>query len=95
MWKNPEDVFGRGLDQLRALDGRHPIIIGETASVEGPRSGQDKADWIHRLFDYLARQGQVSAVVWFQMDKERDWRFNSSGQAQVAFKQAIADRRHP
>jgi hypothetical protein len=92
-WKNPEDVFGHGLDQLRALDGQHPIIIGETASVEGPRSGQDKAEWIRRLFDFLARQSQVSAVVWFQMDKERDWRFNSSGQAQAAFKQAIADRR--
>jgi hypothetical protein len=94
-WKNPEDIFGHGLDQLRALDGQHPIIIGETASVEGPRSGQDKAEWTRRLFDYLAHQSQVSAVVWFQMDKERDWRFNSSGQAQAAFKQAIADRRQP
>lgn len=94
-WKNPEDIFGRGLDQLRALDSTHPIIVGETASVEGPRSGQDKADWIRRLFDYLAHQNQVSGVVWFQMDKERDWRFNSTGQAQAAFKQAIADRRTP
>jgi beta-mannanase len=94
-WKSPEDIFGPGLDQLRALDGEHPIIVGETASVEGPRSGQDKAEWIRRLFDFLARQKQVSAVVWFQMDKERDWRFNSSGQAQVAFKQAIADRPKP
>jgi hypothetical protein len=82
------------LEQLRALDSRHPIIVGETASVEGPRSGQDKADWIRRLFDYLAHQSQVSALVWFQMDKERDWRFNSTGQAQAAFRQAIADRRN-
>lgn len=94
-WKNPEDIFGQGLVQLRALDGQHPIVIAETASVEGPRSGQDKAEWIRRLFDFLARQSQVSAVVWFQMDKERDWRFNSSGQAQAAFRQAIADRRTP
>ena len=91
-WKTPEDVFGQGLDQLRALDNQHPIIVGETASVEGPRSGQDKAEWIRRLFDFLAHQSQVSGVVWFQMDKERDWRFNSSGQAQAAFKEAIADR---
>jgi hypothetical protein len=94
-WKDPEAIFGRGLDQLRALDGRHPIIIGETASVEGPRSGEDKADWIRRLFDFVGHQSQVSAVVWFQMDKERDWRFNSSGQAQTAFKQSIAERRSP
>jgi hypothetical protein len=94
-WKNPEEIFAQGLDQLRALDSRHPIIIGETASTEGPRSGQDKAEWIRRLFDFLARQSQVTGVVWFQMDKERDWRFNSSGQAQTAFKQAIADRHAP
>lgn len=94
-WKSPQDVFGNGLDQLRALDAGHPIIIAETASVEGPRSGQDKAEWIHRLFDYLTHQSQVTGVVWFQMDKERDWRFNSSGQAQAAFKQAIADRPTP
>jgi hypothetical protein len=92
-WKSPEDIFARGLDQVRALDHQHPIVIAETASVEGPRSGTDKADWIHGLFNYLARQDQVSAVVWFQMDKERDWRLNSSGQAQSAFKDAIAERR--
>jgi hypothetical protein len=92
-WKTPEDIFARGLDQVRALDARHPIVIAETASVEGPRSGADKADWIHQLFNYLARQDRVAVVVWFQMDKERDWRFNSSGQAQAAFKDAIAGRR--
>src|SRR5260370_24528146 len=58
-WKNPEDIFARGLDQVRALDDRHPIVIAETASVEGPRSGADKADWIHQLANYLARQAQV------------------------------------
>jgi hypothetical protein len=32
----------------------------------------------------------VTGVVWFQAVKERDWRFNSSPQAQEAFKQAVA-----
>ena len=69
--------------------------IAETASAEGPRSGQDKAAWITQLFDFLARQDRVSAVVWFQMDKERDWRFNSTNQSQNAFKDAIASRPAP
>jgi Glycosyl hydrolase family 26 len=94
-WKSPEEIFARGLDELRALDNQHTIIIAETASVEGPRSGTDKADWIHQLFTFLARQDRVSGVVWFQMDKERDWRFNSSAQSQTAFKDAIAARPKP
>jgi beta-mannanase len=94
-WKNPSDIFTRGLDQLRALDSTHPIVIAETASVEGPRSGEDKAAWITQLFDFLARQNRVAAVVWFQMDKERDWRFNSTNQSQNAFKDAIAFRPAP
>lgn len=94
-WKSPEEIFARGLDELRALDSQHTIIIAETASVEGPRSGADKADWIHRLFNFLARQDRVSAVLWFQMNKERDWRFNSSTQSQTAFKDAIAARPKP
>jgi beta-mannanase len=94
-WKSPSDIFTRGLNQLRALDSTHPIVIAETASAEGPRSGQDKAAWITQLFDFLARQDRVSAVVWFQMDKERDWRFNSTNQSQNAFKDAIASRPAP
>lgn len=91
-WKSPPDIFSRGLDQLRALDNTHPIVIAETASVEGPHSGEDKAGWIAQLFDFLSRQDRVSGVVWFQMDKERDWRFNSTNQSQTAFKDAIASR---
>jgi hypothetical protein len=94
-WNSPKDIFARGLDQLRALDNVHPVVIAETASVEGPRSGTDKADWIRRLFDFLTRQDRVSGVVWFQMDKERDWRLNSSAAAQSAFREALATRPRP
>ncbi|WP_090355358.1 glycoside hydrolase family 26 protein [Mycolicibacterium fluoranthenivorans] len=91
-WRNPEQIFTDGLNQLRALEGNRPIVIAETASVEGPQSGTDKAAWINKLFEFLSREDRVAAVVWFQMDKERDWRLNSSGQSQQAFKRALADR---
>jgi hypothetical protein len=89
-WRSAADIFTEPLAQLRRLDGGHDIVIGETASVEGPRSGTDKADWIYGLFDFLATQERVTGVVWFQAVKERDWRFNSSPQAQEAFKQSVA-----
>jgi len=94
-WKAPKEVFGQGIEQLRALDAVHPIVIAETASVEGPVSGADKAAWIKELVDFLVHQERVSGFVWFQMNKERDWRFNSSQQSQAAFKQALASRPPP
>ncbi|MCV7169069.1 hypothetical protein H7I41_03910 [Mycobacterium manitobense] len=89
-WQAADQIFGDALDRLRRLDGEHDIVIAETASAEGPQSGVDKADWIYGLFDFLATQERVRGLIWFQAEKERDWRFNSSPQAQEAFKQSVA-----
>lgn len=94
-WKSPREIFAEGIEQLRALDSGHPIVIAETASVEGPVSGADKAKWIKDLVEFLGSQDGVSGFVWFQMNKERDWRFNSSQQSQTAFKEALASRPSP
>ncbi len=91
-WREPADIFAAGLDQLRGLDATHSIIVGETASVEGPQSGTDKARWISDLFDFLAHQERVTGVIWFQMVKERDWRFNSTPDSQQAFHDQLAQR---
>lgn len=91
-WREPAEIFAAGLDQLRGLDATHPIIIAETASVEGPQSGTDKARWIRELFEFVARQDRVAAVIWFQMVKERDWRFNSSPDSEQAFRDLLAER---
>jgi hypothetical protein len=89
-WRTPQQLFQRGLDQLRALPGDLPIMITETASAEGGRAGEDKAAWITALFAYLRRQPGVTAVVWFEFDKEHDWRFTSSVGAQTAMRAALA-----
>ena len=91
-WRDPQDIFAAGLDQVRSLDAEHPILIGETASVEGPRSGVDKAQWIQKLFGFLSRQERVTGLVWFQMVKERDWRFNSTPDSQKAFHEGLSQR---
>jgi endoglucanase len=33
---------------------------------------------------------QIRAVIWFHINKETDWRINSSPESQEAFKQAVA-----
>jgi hypothetical protein len=60
-----------------------PIMIPETASTE---LGGDKASWIAGILPALeASFPQVKALVWFQMNKETDWRIDSSTAAKSAF----------
>jgi hypothetical protein len=92
-WTPPAELFGPGLDVLRSLGTRLPIMVTETASAEGHGPGHAKADWITQLFDYLTRQGDVRGVIWFQERKERDWRVNSSSAAQTAYRHAVAQLR--
>jgi hypothetical protein len=89
-WVAPQDLFGAGLSQLRTIAPRKPVVIAETASTE---IGGSKPAWITALVPYLAGQSGVIGFVWFQHDKETDWRFSSSGAAGAAFAQALAARR--
>jgi len=60
-----------------------PIIIAETASAE---VGGDKAAFIGQILPSLkTAYPAVRALVWFDMNKETDWRVDSSPQAAAAF----------
>jgi hypothetical protein len=91
-WLSPAELLGPGLDELRRLPGEQPILVTETATAEGARSGADKADWIHALVNYLGDADRVVGFVWFQAAKERDWRFNSTAEAEKAMRDALANR---
>ena len=85
-WLAPAQVFGRSYTALRSLTAK-PIVIEETGSTE---QGGSKADWIDALASTIPAQfPAVRAVVWFQRNKETDWRVNSSASALAAF-QALA-----
>ena len=89
-WTTPEELFRSGLAELRALPGDKSIIVTETASSEGSPLGTEKAEWITSLVRYLGEADRVDGFIWFQADKEQDWRFNSTAQAQAALKHALA-----
>jgi hypothetical protein len=91
-WISPQDLFGPGIAQLRALAPGIPILIAETAASE---AGGSKAAWNTDLVSYLAAQPDVAGFVWFNMHKETDWRINSSDASAAAFKSALAARRVP
>jgi mannan endo-1,4-beta-mannosidase len=65
-----------------------PIMIGEMASQEA--SG-NKAAWISDAFAVQLPHNypNIKAFIWFNINKERDWRIESSSAAQNAFAAAI------
>ena len=60
-----------------------PIIIGEMACSE---TGGNKAIWINNMFQDLSLFPRIEQIYWFNINKERDWRINSSAASFEAFK---------
>lgn len=89
-WQDPEEVFGDSLEELRELAPGIPITVTEVASAE---EGGDKAAWVTDLVAYLDEQADVAAFVWFDHDKEADWRIASSPASAAAMRAALAGRR--
>jgi beta-mannanase len=89
-WVQPQFLFGPGIAQLRTLAPGKPILIAETASSE---FGGSKAAWNTDLVSYLAAQPDVMGFVWFHLQKETDWRINSSDSSASALKSALLARR--
>jgi Glycosyl hydrolase family 26 len=72
-----------------AYASRKPILVAETASAE---RGGSKAKWISDAHAALeSRFPSVAAFLWFDVNKENDWRFNSSTSALQAFRSLAND----
>jgi beta-mannanase len=89
-WQTFGQVFGQTLTQLRQLSHR-PIMIGETSSSE---IGGSKAQWIQQFFSGLGANPDIRAFIWFNLNKETDWRIQSSSAAQSAFARGISSSRY-
>lgn len=87
-WRSLRDVFAPSHDALAALSTR-PMMIAEVSSAE---EGGDKAAWIRvgLLTDLPTFLPRIRAVVWFDENKESDWRVNSSPASLVAFSEVGA-----
>jgi hypothetical protein len=80
-------VFGRSYSTLSRLSAK-PMMIAETASAE---QGGQKAQWIAKTFGALpSRFPRIRAAIWFDRNKETDWRINSSAASLVAWRKVVA-----
>jgi hypothetical protein len=64
-----------------------------STSITAETAGSSKAAWNTDLVSYLAAQPDVTGFVWFHMQKEADWRINSSASSASALSAALLARR--
>lgn len=90
-WQSFAQVFQQTYTDILGRFPGKPLVIAETASAE---KGGDKASWISDalLTQLPAFFPEVKAFVWFNENKETDWRVESSAAARAAFAGAVASR---
>jgi beta-mannanase len=88
-WMTFIQLFKPIYDRVKVY--QKPVMIGEFASAE---VGGDKGQWISDAYAAMRSPafGLIKAVTWFHIDKETDWRVNSSERALNAYRQALS---HP
>jgi len=83
-WQTFDQIFADSLYRLRAY--KKPIMIFSMGSAEGPQ----KAAWMTDTFAVqLPRNPDIVGWLWFNEDKERDWRIWSDPAALDAFKKSF------
>ncbi len=82
-WQTFEEVFADGYERLMSLAPGQPLMIAEAGCAE---QGGNKGLWIQNAADTLKnRFTRVKALVWFEIDKECDWRIESSRESLISF----------
>lgn len=92
-WQTFAQIFGPIYGEVQAIAPDKPMMLGEFASAE---AGGDKAGWITDAAAALRGPAfpNVRAFVWFNYQKETDWRVESSAASLAAFQQAFVRDGH-
>jgi hypothetical protein len=86
-----DNCFRQLYDDCAAL-GDQPMMIAEFGSGEFQFEGKNKASWIKDAFSKIKTDyPRVKIFTWFNVNKELDWRVNSSNRTLEAFKTAMQD----
>ena len=92
-WKSFAQVFQQTHKDIVNVAKGKPLMVAETASAE---VGGNKSAWIADAFTTQLTQAfsDVKAVIWFDENKETDWRIESSSTAMYTFVKAISSNRY-
>ncbi|MFJ2723771.1 glycoside hydrolase family 26 protein [Streptomyces collinus] len=82
-------LFGPTFRQIRTFT-RRPFLLAETGAQPTPR----KSAQITELLKTVAAGGDIVGFIWFDLDKETDWRVDSSTETLAAFRRAARNPRY-
>jgi hypothetical protein len=78
-------MTSRIYDELAAKN--KPILLGETSTQD-----VEKANWINQIVPAMQTQfPMLRALVWFHVNKEEDWRYDSTADSFAAFVNMATD----
>jgi len=83
-WRSFEEIFAGGYARVTAL-GPQPVWLAELASSD---AGGDKPAWVRDMFASTAFP-RIAALIWFDQDKEADWRVASDAEVLRAFQDGL------
>ena len=87
-WRSFSSIFGSTYGQIASLAPSKPVFVAETASTE---YGGDKAAWIRNAYATIPGSfPRLAGVIWFDQNKETDWRVESSSTALSAYRSVVA-----
>ena len=78
-WRSFESIFAAPLRELKQFASGKPAAVFETSSAS---EGGNKEEWVMAALD-SARSLGLTALVWFELDKEVDWRLETNVSAEV------------
>jgi hypothetical protein len=84
-----QSLFGPTFRQIRTFTQR-PFLLAETGSQPNPR----KSAQITELLKTVAGRRDIVGFIWFNLNKETDWRVDSSPGTLAAFRAAARDHRY-
>ncbi|ADL47163.1 glycoside hydrolase family 26 protein [Micromonospora aurantiaca (nom. illeg.)] len=85
-----DQIFGPTIAEIRKVTGK-PLVVTETGAAD---AAGHKARWIRDTFRALPRYPNLIGLIWFEVDKEKDWRIAGSPAAATAFAEAVAAERY-
>ncbi len=87
-WKSFTEVYAEVYSTIVANFPGKPIMIGEFATGD---NGGDKAKWILDAFQQIKDKFKaIKLAIWFNIDKEVDWRIDGYPEIADAFRKAVA-----
>ncbi|NOX28451.1 MAG: beta-mannanase [Actinobacteria bacterium] len=82
-----DQLFGPTIAEIREFSDL-PLVITEIGATE---DGGKKAEWIAHVLDAIDQRQDIIGFIWFEINKETDWRIVSSVEASEAFRTGLAN----